>query len=191
MTGTYPVDIEVDPPTKQSRLTVFFRGLMLIPHAFALAFIGIGVAVVTWLAFFAILITGKFPKGWLNFVVGYLHWSTRANGYGYLLTGQYPAFASGPDNSYPVRLLIEPQYEGRSRLTVFFRMFMLIPHIVAIYVIQLVAGVVYLVAWFAALFTGQVPDGMHNFLTGTLRWTTRITAYAYYVIDDYPPFSMN
>ncbi|HNO65504.1 MAG TPA: DUF4389 domain-containing protein, partial [Tepidiformaceae bacterium] len=76
----YPFALDVDPPEKQSRLTVFFRLIMLIPHAIILEFLLVAAYVVMILAWFAILITGKLPGGLGNFVLGSLHWLTRYGG---------------------------------------------------------------------------------------------------------------
>jgi hypothetical protein len=108
-----------------------------------------------------------------------------------LLTGKYPPFAMGEDNAYPIRLLAEGQVEGRNRVTVFFRYIMLIPHVIVLYLLSIAAAVVLFISWVAALFTGSVPAGMHNFLTGVLRWQTRVGAYALLLTDQYPPFSLN
>lgn len=189
--SNYPVDVEVDPPAPQSRISVFFRILMVIPHLIVLAFLGIATAVVGFIAWLAILFTGKYPQGLLNFALGVFHWSTRVNGYAYLLTGTYPAFATGADDSYPVRVHIVPQLEGRNRVTVFFRFLMIIPHVIVLYFVNMLASLFLLFGWFAALFTGSMPLTFHNFLVGFLRWNTRVNAYASYFIDDYPPFSMS
>lgn len=190
MAPAYPFGLEVDPPAPQSRLTVFFRYLMAIPHIIITAALGYALAAVTVIAWFAILFTGRYPAGLLGFAVNIQHWSTRSNGYVYLLTGVYPPFELGPA-AYPVRMTGEGVVEGRNRLTVFFRYFMLIPHIFVLFFIGLAAGVVLFVAWLVALFTGSVPEGMHNFLAGALRWTTRVTNYAYLFNDEYPPFSLS
>ncbi len=60
---------------------------------FLLYFIAIAAGVIAFIAWFAILFTGKYPKGMFDFFVGYMRWSTRVNGYMYLLTGKYPLFA--------------------------------------------------------------------------------------------------
>ena len=191
MAPAYPFGLEVDRPAPQSRLTVFFRLFMLIPHAIILEFIGLATGVVAIIAWFAILFPAKYPAGLLSFSVNAPHWQTRYSGYSWLLTGAYPPFAMGPDAKYPVRLLAEGQETGRNRLTVFFRYFMIIPHIIVLYFVLIAAAVVLLIAWIAALFTGSVPAGMHNFLTGVLRWQTRLTAYAGLLTDQYPPFSLS
>lgn len=191
MAPAYPIGLEVDDATPQSRLTVLFRMIMIIPHVIILEFIGVAVSVVTLLAWFAILFTGKYPAGLMNFAINAMHWQTRYSGYAFLLTGAYPPFAMGVDAAYPVRLIAEGQIEGRNRLTVFFRYFMLIPQILVLYFVLIAAGVVLMISWLVALFTGSVPAGMHNFLAGTLRWQTRVGAYGSLLTDQYPPFSLS
>lgn len=191
MAPAYPIGLEVDDATPQSRLTVLFRMFMIIPHVIILEFIGVAVSVVTLLAWFAILFTGKYPAGLMTFAINAMHWQTRYSGYAFLLTGAYPPFAMGVDAAYPVRLIAEGQIEGRNRLTVFFRYFMLIPQILVLYFVLIAAGVVLMISWLVALFTGSVPAGMHNFLAGTLRWQTRVGAYGSLLTDQYPPFSLS
>jgi hypothetical protein len=191
MAPAYPIGVQADPPQAQNRLSVLLRIIYAIPHNIITGLLMSVAGIITVLAWFAILFTGKYPEGMQKFVVSALHWQTRYAGYIYLLTDKYPPFALGPDDAYPVRLAAEEQVEGRNRLTVFFRYFMLIPHIIVLYFIGLAACVVILISWFSALFTGNVPEGMHNFLTGALRWGTRVGAYALLLTDQYPPFSLN
>lgn len=191
MAPAYPFTLDVDPAAPQSRLTVFFRILMVIPHLIILALLGVVAALITIIAWFSILFTGSYSAGMSSFVTNTLHWITRANGYLLLLTGQYPPFSMGPDASYPIRLSGEAQVEGRNRLTTLFRVIMIIPHYIILYVLQIAAQVVALIGWVAALFTGSVPEGLHSFLSGYLRWSTRYLAYAALLTDQYPPFSLN
>ncbi len=191
MAPAYPFAVDYDPPAPQSRLTVFFRILMVIPHAIILYFLGIATALITLIAWFAILFTGKYPAGMHQFVVNVNHWQFRMSAYVYLLTGVYPPFALGTDESYPARLSGTGETEGRNRLTTFFRIFMIIPHIIVLYLVGIAATVVWIISWFVALFTGAVPAGMHNFLAGVIRWQTRVGLYANLLTDQYPPFSLN
>jgi Domain of unknown function (DUF4389) len=77
------------------------------------------------------------------------------------------------------------------RVTVLFRYLMVIPHFIVLSVLGLAAEVVAFIGWFAALFTGQLPEWAHTFLTGTLRWQTRAYAYLFMLTDVYPPFSLD
>ena len=93
----HPVSFNIEYPKKQSRgvllLKTFFGWLYVgIPHGIALALYEIGVAIVTFIAFFAILFTGKYPEGMHNFVVGYLRWGIRVSSYLFFLHDEYPPF---------------------------------------------------------------------------------------------------
>ena len=191
MAGAYPVNLDVDGPQPQNRVSVLLRILYAIPHLIAVMVLGIVAQVITLIAWFVIVITGKYPAGMANFIEGFSHWNARLNGYLWLLTDKYPPFAMGADDSYPVRLSLQTQLDGRNRVTVFFRIFMLIPHIIALYVVTLIGEIIAFISWIVALVTGSVPAGMHNFLVGWIRWQARVGAYATLLVDDYPPFSLN
>lgn len=88
------VQVDFEPKLEdRSRLSVFFRWLLLIPQAVCLFFVGIAAAVAHLIAFFAVLITGRWPEGLRRFVVGFMRWSLRVSAYGLLLTDEYPPFS--------------------------------------------------------------------------------------------------
>ena len=89
----YPISIDFEYQEKLSRLTSFFRPLMVIPHSIVLYFIGIAASVVIFIAWWAILFTGKYPAWASGFVAGYVRWYTRVGGYYCLLTDKYPPFS--------------------------------------------------------------------------------------------------
>lgn len=89
--------------------------------------------------------------------------------------------------SYPVTF--EADYtEQRDRLTVFFRIILAIPVFIVAYVYMIVAVLAAVVAWFAIVITGEVPEGLYNFIAGCIRAVTRMTAYTFLLTDPYPPF---
>lgn len=90
-------------------------------------------------------------------------------------------------STYPVVYQQNPPVE-RNRLTVFFRLFMLIPHWIWICFYAIGAIVVVFCAWFAILFTGRYPAGMYAFVAGFLRYSTRVNTYGYLISDVFPPF---
>lgn len=191
MTGAYPADLQVEPPQVQPRLSVFFRIILAIPHLIILSALGYVVGVTALISWIAILITGKCPDGLWKFHAGYLRWYARAYAYLCLLTCTYPPFSFDEEASYPARFFVEQQLEGRNRLTVFFRLILVIPHMIALAVLGIVASILLLIGWIVALVTGSVPAGIHTFLAGTLRWTLRVNAYLYLLRDEYPPFSLS
>jgi len=91
--GQYPAALEVDYPEQLNRFLPLIKWLLVIPNILVAAVVMIAALVVTVIAWFAILFTGKYPQGMFEFVVGALRWSERANGYAYLFTDKYPPFS--------------------------------------------------------------------------------------------------
>ncbi|MCC6703783.1 MAG: DUF4389 domain-containing protein, partial [Thermomicrobiales bacterium] len=92
----YPAHLDLQYPTSLSRLLIFIKWLLIIPHTFVLYFISLAAWIVGLIAFFAILFTGRYPEGLFRFYEGYLRWSERVNAYILLMTDDYPPFALQP-----------------------------------------------------------------------------------------------
>ncbi|HEX7626733.1 MAG TPA: DUF4389 domain-containing protein [Gaiellaceae bacterium] len=90
--------------------------------------------------------------------------------------------------SHPVGLIVDDDLE-RTRLTVFFRLLLAIPQAIWLALWGIVTEIVMLIAWFAALFMGRVPQGLHNFIARYLRALTHLSAYVLLLADPWPPFS--
>jgi hypothetical protein len=91
------------------------------------------------------------------------------------------------DQQHPIGLIVTDDLK-RNRLTVFFRLLLAIPHFIAVALWGIVAYLAVIVAWLITIFTGRVPDGLHNFVAGFLRYSMRVTAYALLLADPWPPF---
>lgn len=76
------------------------------------------------------------------------------------------------------------------RWTVLLRLLLAIPHFIVLYVLAIATEAVLIISWFAALFTGRVPRGLADFITGFLRWYIRVYAYGFLLTDRYPPFEL-
>ena len=190
-TSGYPVQLEIDPVGPQNRLSILLRLILAIPHLVVLYFLGIAVWIVGILAWFTIVILGRFPETLLRFTIGYNHWSARANAYSSLMTGQYPPFSMDAEWDYPVQLTVEEKTEGRNRLTTLFRLILIIPHAIVLSILGVIAGFVLIAAWLVGIVLGRVPEGLHNFLVGYTRWNARASAYGGLLVDEYPPFSFD
>ena len=79
---------------------------------------------------------------------------------------------------------------AQNRWTVAFRVILAIPQFIVLYVLFIVFLFVMVIGWFAALFTGRLPEWAHTFLGGVIRWYTRVSAYVFLLTDSYPPFSL-
>jgi hypothetical protein len=97
---------------------------------------------------------------------------------------------STPDvaRTHPIRLVVNDDLQ-RNRLTVFFRLILAIPLLLWALLWGVIAVLAYIVNWFATLFMGRSPEGLHNFLATFLRYTTHVRAYTLLVADPYPPFT--
>ena len=94
--GSYPVTYDVQYPEELSRWMIFVKWLLAVPHLIILFFVFIVALIVWFIAWFAILFTGKFPRPLFDFIVGTLRWNYRLNAYTGLLTDQYPPFSMKP-----------------------------------------------------------------------------------------------
>lgn len=163
-----------------------------IPHYFLLFFIAIGVSFVSFIAFFAVLFTGKYPKGMFDFVVKYMRWDARVSTRFLNLRDGYPKFGLEAEDEgitfevpYPEKLS-----RGLVLLRAFFGFFyVLIPHGFVLYFRLLWSALLMFIAWFAVLFTGKYPQGMFDFVVGTYRWGYRVGLYMSLMTDEYPKFS--
>ena len=90
--------------------------------------------------------------------------------------------------NYPITLVVEYP-ERLSRLTTFFRLFMLIPQVFLFTFVSIAAWVIMFLSWWAILFTARYPEVFFNFIAWWLRWAARLSAYWYLLTDKYPPFS--
>ncbi len=90
-------------------------------------------------------------------------------------------------DAHPIDLVVGTDLT-RSRLTVFFRLILAIPQLIWLMLWGIVAEIAAIVAWFAALITGRVPEGLHVFLASYLRFYTRVSAYLFLLADPWPPF---
>jgi hypothetical protein len=89
----YPITVGFNYSKRLSRLTTFFRAIMIIPHAIVLWALGIAAGVIAFVAWWAILFTGKYPRWAFTYVAGYVRWYTRVGSYYLLLTDKYPPFS--------------------------------------------------------------------------------------------------
>ena len=188
----YPISYEADAALDgRNRLTTFFRMLVAIPWQIVAYLYGIAASISAFIAWFALMFTGRYPEGLYNFNAGYLRMVGRANSFYYLLTDEYPPFGGEDAPDYPVRIGVAPPLDKYSRVKVFFRFLIGIPVMLLLFVQALIGGVCALIAWFAILFTGRMSEGLFNPIRSALAYGTRATAYFMYMTEDYPPFSLN
>jgi hypothetical protein len=192
----YPATFSFDPPEKVANWRPLLSWLLVIPHYVILYVLQIAAEIVGIICWFAILFTGKLPEGLAGFQVMYVRYAARTFSYLGFLREEYPPFTFAttgvdPGDDPRVRVNVQPQLTDRNRLTVFFRIILIIPQAIVLSVLGIGLYVVYIIAFFAVLFTGHWPVGLRNYVLGVARWYVRVMAYGLLLTDAYPPFSMD
>jgi hypothetical protein len=174
--------------------TIFGVIYIYLPHGFLLFFVSLWGAVLGFISWWTILFTGRYPQSFFEYQVGLLRWSTRIRARQFNLTDGYPAFGI---DSTDEAITIDVEYPASlSRGTLLLRAFfgwlyVLIPHGFCLFFIAIAAMVANFIGFWAILFTGKLPEGIHNFVVGFLRWSTRVNLYIGNMTDTYPPFSLD
>ena len=174
-------------------LRTFFGQLYIgIPHFFLLFFMSIGGFFLRIIAWWAVLFTGRYPRTFFDYQVNLLRWSTRVQARLLHLVDGYPPFGMDAVDDKIVLHIVYPEKlnQGLLILRLFFQFFyVFIPHGICLFFRGIAMIFVLFIAWWAVLFTGEYPKGMHDFMVGTLRWATRVSMYTSFLTDKYPPFS--
>jgi hypothetical protein len=187
----YPVTYEADfPGGGRNRLTTFFRFIVGIPWIIVLTIYGIVAEIAAVIAWFAIVFTGQYPRGLYDFNAKFVRLAGRVGAFLYLATDEYPPFNGDPDDSYPVRVGIPEPLPVYDRLKTGLRLIFGIPVAVLNWVQGLIVFVVYVVGWFAILFTGELSEGLFNPLRSGLAYQTRASAYFLLLTEEWPPFAL-
>jgi hypothetical protein len=179
-----PVRLTVADDLRRSRLTVFFRLLLAIPHFVWLFLWGIAVVFALIANWFATLFSGRAPRGLSNFLAAYLRYQTHVLGFVQLVANPFPGFTGSP-GSYPVDLEIDPG-ERQNRWVTAFRLFLAIPALMVLSALSTAAYLAALYSWFHGLFRAQVPRGLRNLGAFQLRYQAQVYAYLYLLTDRYP-----
>ncbi len=185
---SYPVTFEADYVEQRDRLTAFFRLILAIPQLIFVYIFGIAAGIAVVIAWFAIVITGRYPQGLYEFIAGFTRTATRVTAYTALLVDPYPPFSPADDPAYPVRMHFAGPFDEYNRVKTFFRFILAIPIMILRYVIQLLLEVGALAAWFVILITGRLPRGLFDVMVLAQSYTARSDAYLFLLTETYPPF---
>ena len=184
----HPVRLVVYDDLKRSRLTVFFRILLLLPHflwQWVWWFWVIPFCVfVNWLV---VLFRGSSPEDLHLLLARVLRYSAHFNSYLYLASNPYPTFFGRP-GTHPNDLEVEGP-ERQRRVITFFRLILAIPAVVIAYVFAIVMFFVAFIGWFIALVVGRMPKGMRDLSAYCLQYIVQTYAYLMILTDRYPSFS--
>ena len=210
MKTAYPVTFAVDFPDRSlDRLTTAFRIIVAIPIAIVLTLLtgaslhyvttsnatsetvtlATGGGVLFLPLVLMIVFRQKYPRWWFDWNLNLFRFSNRVTAYLALLDDRYPS----TDEEQAVHLnLAYPDARQLNRWLPLVKWFLAIPHYVVLLFLGIGAVVAVIVAWFAIVFTGRYPQNLFRYVVGVLRWSNRVTGYAFLLVtDQYPPFQLS
>src|SRR3954467_93027 len=212
-TSPYPLRLTGELAPGLSRWLWLVKWVLVIPHVIALVFLWIAFVVLTVVAFFAILFTGRYPRAIFDFNVGVLRWSWRVGFYSYsaLGTDRYPPFTLAEVPGYPAQLHVEyPPALSRGLVLVKWWLLALPQYlVVGVFAGGAWAGInaaddhggwssgggliglLVCIAGIVLLFTGRYPRAIFDCARGITRWCFRPPPYAPLMPDASPPFRLD
>jgi len=193
--SSFPATFTFDPPEKVANWRPLVNWLLAIPHfavLYGLRVLGQVISVLSW---FAIVFTGELPEAFANLQSMWMRYELRTYTFALFMREEYPpfAFATTPaDDGEDGRVAVdfEPVLTDRNRVTVAFRIILVIPHVFALMALGIASAVVTFIAFFAVLFTGSWPTGMRDFVVNVQRWYLRVQTYFLMLTDEYPPVEL-
>jgi Domain of unknown function (DUF4389) len=183
----HPVRLVVTDDLRRSRLSVFFRLLLVIPHFLWMALWSIAAIFVLLFSWFAALFTKRVPAGAHDFLASFVRYQTHVFAYAVIAANPFPSFSGSAD--YPVTLEIAPPVE-QGRLGIFFRLLLALPAWLVSSVLNYLTELLAVFAWVLGVLLGRTPEGLRNLLAFSIRYHAQTQAYVNLLTDRYPSLNV-
>jgi Domain of unknown function (DUF4389) len=203
----FPASLKVDYPEKKlNRLTSFFRLLWVIPILIVIGLLSGGSGsnsmshhdwgwtmsgvTIFFPLVLMLLFRKKYPKWWFDWNLAFTRFSNRVAAYFLLLRDEYPS--TDEEQAVHLELTYPDAQTQLMRGMPLVKWFLAIPHYIVLFFLGIAEIFVWIIAWFAILFTGSYPRSLFDYTVGVMRWGLRVSAYAILLTtDQYPPFSLD
>ncbi len=171
----------------------FFKAVLLVPHAIIIGALNYVAWAAAYIGFWVVALTGNLPTGLQSMMKMWLRWTTRSYGWLAGITDQYPPFDPDPQG-FPIDLEAPSNDSPRKGWAVagifFVKLLAAVPHLFVLAFVELGAVVATWVGFVVVLFTGRLPEGIQDFVAGTLQWYARVMSWVFGLTDEYPPFTV-
>lgn len=179
----HSVRLELADDGRRSRLTVFFRFLLAVPHVVWLLLWSVAAFLAALANGLVALVRGRSAGTLHRFLAAYVRYYAHLTAFLFLVANPFPGFTGAP--GYPVDVVVDPP-ERQHRLVTLFRLFLAIPALLLSGGLSVALLVVGFLGWFASLLTGRMPTGLRNLGAFAVRYLAQANAYWFVVTDDYP-----
>jgi hypothetical protein len=169
---------------RRSRVTVFFRLLLAVPHIVWLLLWGVLAGLVAFIQWFVTVTTGHPAKALHAFLVRFVRYEFHVYAFLFLVANPFPGFAGQP-GSYPLDLEL-PAPGRQNRWKTGFRIFLALPAGIFSAALNTALYGAAVLTWFAALATGSAPWGLRNLSAYVIRYNAQVGAYVFLLTDAYP-----
>jgi hypothetical protein len=185
----YPLTYEADYEQHRDRVLVALRPILALPWLVVGAAYFTAAVLTDLICWLVILVTGRYPGGFYEFMAGFLRFQARVQGWATLQTDDWPSLGIEEAPDYPVMLEVDERPQRYSRLRALVRPLTLIPILLASVPMLLLALVAAVTSWAMILVTGRQPTGLHNTLSFANAYLVRGTGFAYLLTETLPPLS--
>jgi hypothetical protein len=189
----YPVSVEFERGLEVPRWRPLVNWILVIPHIIVLYVLQLVYGILALVSFFTVLFTKRIPDGILGVQAMIDRYYWRVTTFHSFMRDEYPPFSfnttQADDGVDPARSSIEDPGE-MNRWLPLIKWLLVIPHLIVLIVLFVAVAIVWIIAFFAVLFTGRYPEGLRAFIIGVSRWYLRVTAYTSFRTDVYPPFRL-
>jgi hypothetical protein len=179
----HPVRLELADDLRRSRLTVLFRLLLALPHLVWITLWTVPAFLAALANGIVALVRGRSADPLHRFLAAYIRYAAHVSAFLFLVANPFPGFVGAP--GYPVDIAIDPPAPQRRAIT-FFRLLLMLPALLLAAGLGAALFVVGFLGWFAALFTGRMPEGLRDLGAIAIRYQAQTHAYSAVLTDRYP-----
>jgi hypothetical protein len=180
---THPVRFVVTDDFRRSRLTVLFRAVLVLPHLVWATVWGYALVFFVPFQWLWALFAGRLEDDVHSFLGRFVRYHVHLYAYLFLLANPWPRFHGRRGYSVDVEF---GAAASQSRLTIFFRLVLVLPALVFASVLQVVLYTIAFLGWFVSLALGRLPEGMRELGAYCLRYETQMVAYVLLLTSAYP-----
>ena len=200
--STYPVQFSVDyPEESRDRLNVLLRFIIVIPILIVIgavsgqsggipSFGGAAGGTLLFAPLLMIVFRQKYPRWWFDWYLALTRFTNRVAAYIFMMRDEYPS--TDEEQAVHLEFSYPDAEKDLNRWLPIVKWILALPHYLILIVLWVILVIAVIISWLSILITGSYPRGLFDFVVGVMRWSNRVSAYAFLLVTDvYPPFRLS